>query len=101
MADYEQHGHEQSIQQVHEFTAEAMDSLGDLEPVIPPAAHDALLNAAQVVFALDAAAQNVCPDCGEGLTEVPAQLLAGARRPSATSPTAGRRRAARHRRAGR
>ena len=78
MTDYEQHGHEQSIQQVHEFAAEAMGSLSELKPVIPPAAHDALVNAAQVVFAIDAAAQNVCPDCGAGLTELPAPLLAGA-----------------------
>ncbi len=35
MTDYEQHGHEQSIQQVHEFAAEAMGSLSELKPVDP------------------------------------------------------------------
>jgi uncharacterized protein DUF5667 len=78
MSDYEQHGHEQSIEQVHAFTDQSIGALSELEAVIPPEAHDALLNAAQVVLTLDAAAQNVCPDCGEGVTEVPSQLLAGA-----------------------
>jgi hypothetical protein len=55
-----------------------VDALSTLESSIPPGAHDALIHAAQVVFTLDAAAQQVCPECGEGLTEVPPDLLAGA-----------------------
>ncbi len=78
MSDYEQHGHQQSIVQLHQFTAQSMAELGELEGVIPAEAHDALLQAAQSVFAIDAAAVNLCPDCGDGLTEIPAQVLAGA-----------------------
>jgi hypothetical protein len=80
MSDYEQNGHQHSIQQLHVFAEQSMNSLSDLEGAVPPAAHDALLNAAQSVFAIDAAAANVCPDpaCGDDLTEVPGQLVAGA-----------------------
>ncbi len=78
MADYEAHGNEASIQQVHEFSTDSLDVLGDLEASVPGSAHEALLNAAQTVFALDAAAEQVCPVCGDAVTEVPAQLLAGA-----------------------
>jgi hypothetical protein len=78
MAAHEQSGEAAPIEALHEFTHQSLDTLGSLESVVPPQAHDALLNAAQVVFALDAAASNVCPDCGEPLTELPTQLAAGA-----------------------
>jgi hypothetical protein len=65
-----------------------MDALAGLDALIPSggggatdgwsAAHDALLNAAQTVFSIDAQALNLCPDCGAGLLEVPSQLVAGA-----------------------
>jgi hypothetical protein len=77
MADYEQNGHEESIEALHHFTTQSMGILGDLEAAIPSSAHDALLNAARALFTLDQAADQVCPDpaCGDGITEVPPQLL--------------------------
>jgi hypothetical protein len=76
MADYEQNDHEGSIADLQEFTAQSIETLGDLEGAIPSPAHDALLNAAHVVFTIDAAAEQVCPDCGDGVTNLPPQLLA-------------------------
>jgi hypothetical protein len=77
MADYEQHGHEHSIETLLGFTSQSMETLGNLEVRIPPSAHDALLNAAQRLFTIDAAATQVCPDCGAGITEIPPTILAG------------------------
>jgi hypothetical protein len=76
MSDFEQNGHESSIQALQEFTAQSMNTLGGLEQSIPTAAEGALLNAAQVLFTIDSAADQICPDCGAGLTEIPPQLLA-------------------------
>jgi hypothetical protein len=78
IADYQEHGDEGSIAQLHQFAFASVDALSSLEASIPASAHDALLNAAQTVFALDLAAVQACPQCGDGLTETPAQLLAGA-----------------------
>jgi hypothetical protein len=80
LSDYEQNGDPASIKQLHHIAAESVDTLSGLNDVIPPAAHDALVDAAGVVMAADAQALNVCPDpsCGEGILDVPGQLLAGA-----------------------
>jgi hypothetical protein len=77
MSDYEQTGHRASIQRLQTFTAASMGTLSELEPAVPAAAHDALAHAAEVVLAIDSAADNVCPDCGEPLTELPPQLASG------------------------
>ncbi len=81
MSDYEATGHVESIQSLQSFTAQSMDVLAGLEASIPASAEDALLNAAQVLFTLDAAADQVCPDCGVGITEIPPQLLASGTAP--------------------
>ena len=45
--------------------------------MIPAGAEDALLNAADVIFAIDAEAAQVCPTCtGQGITEIPPPLMA-------------------------
>jgi hypothetical protein len=80
LADYAEHSDPASIQQIHQNAADSVDALSGLELVVPPAAHEALVDAANIVFALDADAVNVCADpaCGEGLLEMPASLVAGA-----------------------
>jgi Domain of unknown function (DUF5667) len=80
LADYSEHGDPASIQQIHQNAADSTDTLSGLEGVIPPAAHDALVDAAQSVFAADAEALNLCgdPACGQALLDVPSTLLAGA-----------------------
>jgi hypothetical protein len=77
IADFEANGHEESIGQIHDNAAAAVDVLSGLDGVIPPASHDALLDAASNVLAIDAEALNLCPACGAGILEVPGQLLAG------------------------
>ena len=77
LADYEQHGNEGSIRELQQFTGQSVQELSGLEAVVPATARDALLHAAQVVFALDSAASQLCPACGEPLTELPPQLMAG------------------------
>jgi hypothetical protein len=87
LADYESNGNQGSIGQIHNNASDSMGALAGLDTLIPgggastdgwSAAHDALANAAQTVFTIDAQAVNLCPDCGPGILEVPAQLLAGA-----------------------
>ena len=77
LADYETTGNASSIQQIHHIAASSIDLLAGLP--VPPAAHDALVNAAHTVFAIDSSAMNLCPDpdCGEGLLEMPANLANG------------------------
>ncbi|HCB03427.1 MAG TPA: hypothetical protein DEQ43_04095 [Nocardioides bacterium] len=76
--DFEANGDQASMQQLLQFSADSVDTLAGLEATIPSAAHDALLNAAQVVVALNATASQLCPDCGEPLSEVPPQLVGAA-----------------------
>ena len=88
LADFESNGNQGSIGQIHSNAQDSMDELSGLDALIPTgggsgsggwsAAHDAVLNAAQTVFSIDAQAVNLCPDCRDGLLQVPAQLLAGA-----------------------
>jgi hypothetical protein len=88
LADYETNGNDDSIVHVHHQAQDSIDALGTLDGLIPSsgsgtsdgwsAAHDALVAAAQTVFGIDAQALNLCPDCGSGLTDLPAQLVVGA-----------------------
>jgi hypothetical protein len=80
LADYQEHGDPASIAHVHQNAADGLDVLTALSDVIPPAAHDALLDAAGTILAADTEALNLCADpaCGEGILELPAPLLAGA-----------------------
>lgn len=76
ISDYEQNGNVESIQELDQFIDTSVPVLADLEAIIPPGASDALHDAAAGLFAIDAAAHNVCLDatCGEPLTELPSQL---------------------------
>jgi len=77
LADYAETGNEASVNQLRDFTATSIAALGSLEAVIPAGAEDALLNAADVLFAIDATAAQVCPACtGQGITEIPPPLMA-------------------------
>jgi hypothetical protein len=86
--DYESNGNQGSIGEIHSNAQDSMSALAGLDDLIPSGggsttdgwsdAHDALLNAAQTVFSIDAQAVNLCPDCGDGLLEVPPGLVSGA-----------------------
>lgn len=64
LADYTSTGHENSISQLRDFTGVSLDELTALEPVVPSEARDELLNAARVLFQIDAAARLACATCG-------------------------------------
>ncbi|WP_372727206.1 DUF5667 domain-containing protein [Nocardioides sp.] len=64
LADYSSTGHESSIAQLRDFTGVSLGELTTLEPVVPSEARDELLNAARVLFQIDAAARVACATCG-------------------------------------
>ena len=72
LSDYAQTGQQASISELRDFTADSLAQLTTLEPLVPEAAQDELVRAAQVVYQIDAAAQRACPACaGAGVTEIP------------------------------
>lgn len=75
--DYEQTGDRSSVEELNDFTVSSMETLSQLEAVLPPGTHDELQYAAQVLSQIDAAAAQACPSCRGGLEQIPAALLAG------------------------
>jgi hypothetical protein len=79
LTDYATTGHESSISDLRDFTAESMDTLAALEALIPADARDELLHAASMLTQIDLEAAQACPDCaGVGITEIPAILTSSA-----------------------
>jgi len=79
LTDYATTGHESSISDLRDFTAESMDTLAALESLIPADARDELLHAASMLTQIDLEAAQACPDCaGVGITEIPAILTSSA-----------------------
>ncbi len=75
--DYEQTGDTSSVEELNDFTASSMETLSQLEAVLPPGTREELQYAAQVLAQIDAAASQACPACRGGLAQIPAALLAG------------------------
>ncbi len=72
LSNYTQSGDESSIAQLRDFTSTSIAELTRLEQVVPDDARDELLRAAQVLFQIDAAAQQACPTCGgAGISGIP------------------------------
>ncbi len=75
LSDYAENGTESSVSDLRDFTSESMQTLAQLEGVVPADARDELLDAAEVLTQIDAAAARLCPSCeGLGITEIPAIL---------------------------
>lgn len=75
LADYAATGKESSIAELRDFTGASMDTLAELESVVPDEARDELLRAARILTQIDAQAQQACPSCGgDGITDIPAIL---------------------------
>jgi len=73
IASYNDSGHKSDIEDLRTFAAQSMASLDDLEPVVPDTARAALIEAAQVINAIDSTAIRLCPSCGGGgVAEMPA-----------------------------
>jgi len=75
LSDYAENGDEASIDELREFTATSMETLAELEPLLPEEAHDELVYAAQVLGDIDAAAGRACPACTGGIEQIPTVLM--------------------------
>jgi Domain of unknown function (DUF5667) len=73
--DYTAGGDRSSVEALNEFTASSMETLAQLEAVLPPGARDELQQAVQVLADIDSAAAAACPVCRGGLDQIPAALL--------------------------
>lgn len=72
LSDYRDTGNESSIAELRDFTAVSMETLAELEAVVPEAARDELIAAARVITQIDLEAERTCPTCGgDGITEIP------------------------------
>jgi len=73
--DYAAGGDRSSVEALNQFTVSSMETLAQLEAVLPPGARDELQEAAQVLIEIDSAASAACPVCRGGLDQIPAALL--------------------------
>ncbi len=73
LKDYEQTGHEDSVEELRSFTADSMSALTALQNLIPDDARAALIQAAQTLTQIDQQALMACPTCGPSIvTQIPA-----------------------------
>jgi hypothetical protein len=73
LADYEQNGHKDSVEDLRDFTATSMNALNALQDLVPEDARAALIQAAQTLTQIDQQALMACPTCGDNLvTQIPA-----------------------------
>jgi hypothetical protein len=75
--DFEQTGDRSSVEELNDFTVSSMETLAQLEAVLPPGTREELRFAAEVLGQIDAAASRACPSCRGGLEQIPPALLAG------------------------
>ncbi len=75
LTDYAKTGDERSIEELRDFTATSMQTLAQLEALLPEEAHDELAYAAQVLGEIDAAASKACPSCAGGIGQIPPVLM--------------------------
>lgn len=73
--DYAETGDEGSIGELREFTSTSMQTLTQLEALLPEEARDELVYAAQVLGDIDVAAGLACPACTGGIEQIPAVLM--------------------------
>ncbi|MGZ5405066.1 MAG: hypothetical protein ACXWDL_10490, partial [Nocardioides sp.] len=74
LADYAENGDDASIEELREFTSTSMDTLTQVESLLPDEARDELVHAAEVLGDIDAAAGGACPECSGGIAEIPPVL---------------------------
>jgi Domain of unknown function (DUF5667) len=90
LTDYAATGDESSIAELRDFTGQSMQTLAELETVVPEQARDELLRAARVLTQIDAQAEQACPSCGgHGIDEIPAILTSSYDTASGVAATPG------------
>jgi len=73
--EYADTGDRAGVEQLRSFTATSMDTLAQLDPIVPESAREALNHAALVISEIDRRAGAACPTCGGALVQVPDSLL--------------------------
>lgn len=63
LGDFASTGNASSIEELRSFTADSMGALTRLQSVIPDDARESLIEATQVINAIDVKAQSLCPTC--------------------------------------
>ncbi|GAA3815421.1 DUF5667 domain-containing protein [Nocardioides panacisoli] len=72
LADYDQSGDQNALQDVRNFADSSMDQLTQIGDSVPKDVRPALITAAQTVRQADDAASQACPTCsGDPITELP------------------------------
>lgn len=76
LADYDDGGDQTSVLQLRAFAASSLSMLDQLAGEIPAGARAALIDAANVLAGIDAAAHRACPTCdGAGIDRFPQWML--------------------------
>jgi hypothetical protein len=75
LADYAESGDPESVEELRRFTADSIQALADLQPVLPDVARDELRYAVEVIDRIDDAAALACPSCSGGISQIPPVLL--------------------------
>lgn len=75
LGDYAETGDASSVEELRDFAATSLDTLAQLEALLPDEAKDELQYAAEVLAEIDAAAARACPSCSGGITQVPPALV--------------------------
>jgi hypothetical protein len=75
LGDFEQSGDTASVEELRDFAATSLQTLAQLETLLPEEARDELQRAAEVLSEIDAAASRACPSCSGGITQIPPVLL--------------------------
>lgn len=72
LADYAETGKEDSVKQLRDFAVDSMDTITELESLVPEDARASLIRAAQTLTRIDQDALLACPSCGPGMvTQIP------------------------------
>jgi hypothetical protein len=80
IADYEETGDDTAVLELRDFAATSMQTLAQVEAMLPDEAQDELQQAAEVLTQIDADAAQACPSCSGGITQIPSVLLSSAGR---------------------
>lgn len=75
LAEYDRTGEEAPIEGLREFASSSLQTLTELESMLPDQARDELQYAVQVLDEIDDAAARACPSCEGGIDQIPPVLL--------------------------
>lgn len=74
LGEYAESGDDATVEELRTFAAESLQTLAQLEAMLPEEAEDELKYAAEVLTEIDLAASQACPACRGGITQIPPVL---------------------------